>query len=75
MNNLDPESQKNLKESQRSWLKLRDEEFKLLMNIYSKKEGSMYGPIQIMDKVEIVKQRTLELQNLLDTVTDKRFGE
>jgi uncharacterized protein YecT (DUF1311 family) len=75
MNNLKPEGQKSLKESQKSWLKVRDEEFKLLTNIYSEKQGTMYGPIHIMDKVEIVKQRTLELQNLLDTVTDKRFGE
>jgi len=63
---LAPEEQAVLKESQRAWLKQRDEMFKLLQMIYAKKSGTMYLTLQAADRVEIVEKRALELASILD---------
>jgi uncharacterized protein YecT (DUF1311 family) len=67
---LDTDSQKKLKESQRAWVKFRDEEFKLLDSFYATKEGSMYLPMHALDKVDIVKNRVQELSGHLQVIKD-----
>lgn len=67
---LDTDSQKKLKESQKAWIKFRDEEFKLLASFYEKKEGTMYIPMQLFDKVEIIKNRVQELNGHLQVIKD-----
>lgn len=63
---LAPEEQAVLKESQRAWLKQRDEMFKLLQMIYAQKSGTMYLTLQAADRVDIVEKRALELTSILD---------
>ena len=67
---LDEDSQKKLKDSQKAWIKFRDEEFKLLASFYAKKEGTMYIPMQLFDKVEILKNRVIELDGHLQIMKD-----
>jgi uncharacterized protein YecT (DUF1311 family) len=68
MGKLSPEEQGVLKESQRAWLKQRDETFNLLRMIYAKKDGTMYLTMQAADRVEIVQKRALELASYLDVI-------
>lgn len=51
-----------LKDSQRKWLSFRDAEFAFIDTIYAKLEGSMWRPSIINDKLEIVKDRAVQLK-------------
>jgi uncharacterized protein YecT (DUF1311 family) len=55
-----------LKASQVQWLAFRDREFKALELIYAKFDGTMYRPMQVFDRLKIVKNRAFEL---IDRVT------
>ena len=68
MEKLDPEGKRTLKAAQLAWLKYRDSEFKLLDQIYSKLDGTMYLVMRSADRVEIVRKRAMELASHLDTL-------
>ncbi len=61
---------KSLKEAQQAWLKFRDAEFEHLRNAFLTKDGSMYRIFLASDRMNLVKERALELQNRLDAFTD-----
>lgn len=61
---------KSLKEAQLAWLKFRDAEFEHLRNAFLTKDGSMYRIFLASDRMNVVKERALELQNRLDAFTD-----
>ena len=67
---LDSNSQKKLKESQKQWLKYRDEEFSFIGQLYSTKEGTMYLPMRYFDMIEIIKNRVLILKNYIQVLKD-----
>jgi len=50
-----------LKSAQLSWITYRDNEFKLIESIYDKIQGTMYIPMRIDERMQIVKQRALAL--------------
>lgn len=62
MKGLDEESAKELKSAQLEWIAFRDKEFKLIDAVYSKLEGTMYIPMRVSDRVEIVKKRVLDFE-------------
>ncbi len=66
---LNPEGKKQLKKSQRQWLKYRDSEFETIVTIYGAMEGTMWRVIASSDRVEVVKQRVLTLQGYLAAFT------
>ena len=66
MQKLKPEGKQALKLAQSEWIKQRDAEFKLLEQIYSTLQGTMYIPMQIASRVEIVKQRALALSGYIE---------
>ena len=68
MSRLTPDERAALRESQRAWLKQRDEMFKLLDAIYGRKEGTMFLTMRAADRVEIVQKRALELLGVLDVL-------
>ncbi len=68
MAKLSPEEQAVLKESQRAWLKQRDEMFKLIQMIYAKKDGTMFRTMHAADRVDVVQKRALELSSTLDVI-------
>lgn len=60
---LKDENKKLLTEAQRRWINYRDEEFKLIDAYYfSEMEGTMWIPVATGEKANIVKGRTLKLQ-------------
>jgi len=72
MKRLGADGKITLKEAQVQWLKFRDAEFKLLDGIYDKLEGTMYIPMRADSRMQIVKNRALELKSNLDLVKDSQ---
>ena len=70
MNLLDDGAKDKLKEAERKWIEYRDLEFKNIESIYSKKEGTMYLPMQAIDKMDIIKSRALQLRDYYQLVTE-----
>ncbi|WP_028669099.1 lysozyme inhibitor LprI family protein [Runella zeae] len=52
--------------SQRKWIEYRDLEFKTQAAIYQAMEGTMYLPMAVNDRLEIVKKRALTLKSYLE---------
>lgn len=63
---LDDDSAKELKSAQLEWIAFRDKEFKLIDAVYSKLEGTMYIPMRVSDRIEIVKKRVLDFEAYAD---------
>ena len=76
MKTLKPKGKKLLRASQREWVKFKEKEFEFLNNypyIYNNKYK--HGTITLIviqdQKLQIVKDRTLELKSFLDFITFK----
>ncbi len=67
---LDDEGKSFLKDAQRKWIEFRDLEFKNIEYIYSQKDGTMYLPMQAIDRMEIIKKRALELKDYYELLTE-----
>ena len=66
---LDTTEQTLLRESQRQWLIFKDKEVKFFIEVFSKKDGSMW-PLMISDKsMQIIRQRAIELSDYYETLT------
>lgn len=52
--------------SQRKWIEYRDLEFKFQSELYATMEGTMYQPMAVDSRLEIVKKRALDLKSYLD---------
>lgn len=66
MSKLKPAGKQLLKSAQLSWITYRDNEFKLIDSIYDDIPGTMYIPMRIEEKMQIVKQRALALSSHID---------
>ena len=66
MAGLKPAGKQLLKSAQLSWITYRDNEFKLIDSIYDRIQGTMYIPMRIDEKMQIVKQRALALASRVD---------
>ena len=66
MAKLKPAGRQLLKSAQLSWITYRDNEFKLIDSIYDGIQGTMYIPMRVGDKMEVVKQRALALASHID---------
>ncbi len=67
---LNDESVNSLKSAQLEWIVFRDKEFTNIENIYSKMEGTMYIPMQLFARLEIIKTRALQLQDYYELLTE-----
>jgi uncharacterized protein YecT (DUF1311 family) len=72
MKQLDTAGKASLKAAQVQWLKFRDSEFKLIDAVYSSLQGTMYIPMHADSRMQIVKNRALELKSYLDILKDGR---
>ena len=70
MSKLKPADKLLLKSAQLSWITYRDKEFKLIDSIYDKIQGTMYIPMRIDEKMQIVKQRALALASHVDMLAE-----
>jgi uncharacterized protein YecT (DUF1311 family) len=66
MSKFKPAGKQLLKSTQLSWIAYRDNEFKLIDSIYDGIQGTMYIPMRIDEKMQIVKQRALALASHID---------
>ncbi len=73
MQNLKPRQKEALKAAQLEWIKQRDLEFKFIDSVYDALQGTMYIPMRIAARMDVVKHRALELHDYLDLV--KEFSE
>jgi uncharacterized protein YecT (DUF1311 family) len=65
---LSKEEKQELKDAQIAWLKYRDLETKFRMDTLLNNQGTMYSNMAMSEKLDIVKQRALELKSLYDTL-------
>lgn len=70
MRKLKPAGKQLLKTAQLNWITYRDNEFKLIDSIYDMLQGTMYIPMRIDEKMQIVKQRALALVSHLDMLNE-----
>ncbi len=73
MQNLKPQQKEALRAAQLEWIKQRDLEFKFIDTVYGALQGTMYIPMRIAARMDVVKHRALELHEYLDLV--KEFSE
>lgn len=69
--NLKPDQKAALLAAQRKWIEYRDLEFKAQSAIYATMEGTMYQPMAVSDRVEVIKKRALDLKGYLDLLEIK----
>jgi uncharacterized protein YecT (DUF1311 family) len=70
MRQLKPAQKEALRLSQLEWIKYRDLEFKFIDAMYDSFEGTMYIPMRVDARLEVVKKRALELKHYLETYKD-----
>lgn len=70
MRQLKPGQKAALKAAQLEWLKYRDAEFKLIDSIYDTLQGTMYIPMRIAERLEVVKKRALDLGEYVELVKE-----
>ena len=70
MRALKPKEKETLRLAQLEWIKYRDLDFKLIDSVYDMMQGTMYIPMRIDARMEIIKKRVLELKGYLDLTTE-----
>jgi uncharacterized protein YecT (DUF1311 family) len=66
MKRLDKHQQKALKKAQRNWIKFREAESQVLVQIIEKLEGTMWYPVPSARLYKINRQRAMELKDYLE---------
>jgi uncharacterized protein YecT (DUF1311 family) len=66
---VDKSAQTMLRESQRAWITYRDNAFKFSDDFMGKMDGTMWQPISIERKTDLVKERAIFLQRYLDDLS------
>jgi uncharacterized protein YecT (DUF1311 family) len=67
---LKPEQKEVLKNSQKAWLKHRDEEMKAIDAIFGQLDGSIWMNVRSSCSMKVIKERVLVLQNYLDLLNE-----
>ena len=70
MRALKPAQKEALRLAQLEWIKYRDVNFKFIDSVYDTMDGTMYIPMRIDSRMEVVKKRALELKGFVDLVTE-----
>jgi uncharacterized protein YecT (DUF1311 family) len=70
MRALKPLQKETLRLAQLEWIKYRDLDFKLIDSLYDTMQGTMYIPMRIDARMEVVQKRALELKGFLDLIQE-----
>lgn len=70
MRALKPAQKEVLRAAQLEWIKYRDMDFKFIDSVYDTMQGTMYIPMRIDARMEVVKKRAQELKGFLDLVQE-----
>jgi len=65
-----PAQKEALRLAQLEWIKHRDLDFKFIDTVYDTMDGTMYIPMRIDARMEVVKKRALELEGFIDLVKE-----
>jgi uncharacterized protein YecT (DUF1311 family) len=68
---LDPKGKQSLKTAQIDWIKFRDSEYGLIDFVYSRMEGTMYIPMRVEARADVVRKRAVALKDYLDLLKDQ----
>jgi len=68
---LTEEQKEKLKESQRQWIKYRDNELEFSRSFYTQMQGTMWIPVAAQTRLNLTKQRAEELSDYILTLTQK----
>jgi uncharacterized protein YecT (DUF1311 family) len=63
---MDAKQKAALLAAQRKWIEYRDLEFKAQLSVYETMQGTMFQPMIVNDRMEVVKKRALGLKSYLD---------
>ncbi|MDX6529096.1 MAG: hypothetical protein QOH41_1386 [Blastocatellia bacterium] len=70
MRTLKPAQKEALRLAQLEWIKYRDLDFKLIDSVYDSMQGTMYIPMRIDARMEVVKKRAQELKGYLELIQE-----
>jgi uncharacterized protein YecT (DUF1311 family) len=70
MRTLNAKQKEALRLSQLEWIKHRDLEFKFLDSMFDTFQGTMYIPMRIGARLDIIKRRAVELKQNLEIYQD-----
>jgi uncharacterized protein YecT (DUF1311 family) len=70
MRALKPPQKEGLRLAQLEWIKYRDLDFKVIDSVYDTMQGTMYIPMRIAARMEVVKKRALELKGFLELIEE-----
>jgi uncharacterized protein YecT (DUF1311 family) len=59
-----------LRSAQLEWIKYRALDFKLIDSIYDTMQGTMYIPMRVDARMEVVRKRALQLKGFLELITE-----
>jgi uncharacterized protein YecT (DUF1311 family) len=68
---LKPSQKEALRLAQLEWIKYRDLDFKLIDTVYDTMQGTMYIPMRVDARMEVVKKRAQELKGYLDLIQER----
>lgn len=63
---MDTKQKAALLAAQRKWIEYRDLEFMTQKAVYETMQGTMFQPMAVNDRMEVVKKRALDLKSYLD---------
>ncbi|MDX5345645.1 MAG: DUF1311 domain-containing protein [Hymenobacteraceae bacterium] len=72
MNSLSESEKEKLRNAQKNWLLYRNSETEFAAKLYTNLQGSMWRIVAANRQMEIVKQRTLELRQYYETLTEEK---
>ena len=70
MRTVKPKQKEALRLSQLEWIKHRDLEFKFIDSMFDTFQGTMYIPMRVGARLDIIKQRALALKSHLEVYQD-----
>ena len=70
MRALKPSQKEVLRLAQLEWIKYRDLDFRLIDSVYDTMQGSMYIPMRIDARMEVIKKRALQLKGFLELIQE-----
>jgi len=69
---LTDEQKEKLRESQRQWIKFRDNELEFSKSFYGQMNGTMWILIAAQTKLDLTRNRAKELMNYISTLTEDK---
>ncbi|WLD24047.1 lysozyme inhibitor LprI family protein [Flavobacterium dauae] len=66
---LTVEQKEKLKIAQRKWIEYRDKEIEFSIQTYSDMQGTMWIPVSAQTKMDLTRQRTIDLENYIVNLT------